>query len=113
MNTRLPSKLPMVVCALTAAMAMVVCKPLFASAGPAGWERGFEGQRKADFGNGSYLNPVLAGDHPDPSVLKLGKDYYMVHSSFDSVPGLLIWHSQDLVNWEPVGPALHKYVGNV
>ncbi len=78
-----------------------------------GWERGFEGQRKADLGNGSYLNPVLAGDRPDPSVLKQGKDYYMVHSCFESVPGLLIWHSLDLVNWEPVGPALMRYVGNI
>jgi len=78
-----------------------------------GWNRGFEGQRKADLGDGTYLNPIVAGDHPDPSVLKLGKDYYLVHSSFESVPGLLIWHSQDLVNWEPVGPALNKYVGSV
>lgn len=43
----------------------------------------------------------------------MGQDYYMVHSSFESVPGLLIWHSQDLVNWEPVGPALNRYVGNI
>ncbi len=32
--------------------------------------RGFEGQRKADFGNGTYLNPIFAGDHPDPSILQ-------------------------------------------
>ena len=86
---------------------------LSATPATAGWERGFEGQRKADLGNGTYLNPVLAGDRPDPSVLKQGKDYYMVHSSFASVPGLLIWHSRDLVNWEPVGPALNRYVGIV
>ncbi|MBP7373318.1 MAG: family 43 glycosylhydrolase [Opitutaceae bacterium] len=67
----------------------------------------------ADLGNGTFLNPILAGDRPDPSVLKRGADYYMVHSSFESVPGLLIWHSRDLVNWEPVGPALNRYVGNV
>jgi beta-xylosidase len=86
---------------------------LIASSDQAGWERGFEGQRKADVGNGTYLNPILPGDHPDPSVLKIGQDYYMVHSSFESVPGLLIWHSRDLVNWEPVGPALSRYIGNV
>lgn len=72
---------------------------------------GFEGQRKADLGNGNFLNPILAGDRPDPSVLKHGEDYYMVHSSFGYVPGLLLWHSKDLVNWEPVGPALKKHVG--
>jgi xylan 1,4-beta-xylosidase len=81
--------------------------------GPSTWARGIEGQRKADLGNGRYLNPILAGDHPDPSVLKVGRDYYLVNSSFDSTPGLLIWHSRDLVNWEPVGPALRKYVGSV
>jgi xylan 1,4-beta-xylosidase len=75
--------------------------------------RGIEGQRKADLGDGRYLNPILAGDHPDPSVLKDGRDYYMVHSSFESAPGLLIWHSRDLVNWRPIGPALRTNVGSV
>ncbi|RST31317.1 xylan 1,4-beta-xylosidase [Sphingomonas ginkgonis] len=75
------------------------------------WPRGIEGQRKADLGDGRYLNPVLAGDYPDPSVLKDGDDYYMTHSSFDASPGLLIWHSRDLVNWRPIGPALRKPLG--
>lgn len=86
---------------------------LVAGEGPAGWQRGFESQRVADLGNGTFLNPVISGDRPDPSVLKVGPDYYIVHSSFESVPGLVIWHSRDLVNWEPVGPALQKYVGSV
>lgn len=77
------------------------------------WARGFEGQRKADLGNGYYLNPIMPGDHPDPSVLKDGDDYYMTHSSFDAYPGLVIWHSRDLVNWEPVGSSLFKNVGSV
>lgn len=75
------------------------------------WPRGIEGQRKADLGNGKYLNPILSGDYPDPSVLKDGDDYYMTHSSFDGSPGLLIWHSRDLVNWRPLGPALAKSIG--
>ena len=75
------------------------------------WGRGVEGQRIADLGNGTFVNPILAGDHPDPSVIKQGKDYYMVHSSFNNLPGLLVWHSEDLVNWEPVGPALRSNVG--
>ncbi len=65
---------------------------------------GIEGQRQPDLGNGQYLNPVLAGDHPDPNVLKDGDDYYMSYSSFDYYPGIVIWHSRDLVNWSPVGP---------
>ena len=77
------------------------------------WARGIEGQRKADLGDGRYLNPILAGDHPDPSVLKDGKDYYLVNSCFDYTPGLIIWHSRDLVNWEPVGPALRQHVGSI
>jgi beta-xylosidase len=77
------------------------------------WGRGIEGQRKADLGNGYYLNPIIAGDHPDPSILRDGDDYYMTFSSFDSYPGLVIWHSRDLVNWTPIGPSLFKNVGSV
>ena len=77
------------------------------------WARGVEGQRRADLGNGTYLNPIMAGDHPDPSVLRDGADYYMTFSSFDAYPGLVIWHSRDLVNWKPVGPSLFKNVGSV
>lgn len=61
----------------------------------------------------SYQNPILGGDYPDPSVLRVGKDYYLTHSSFEYYPGLLIWHSTDLVNWERVTYALHQNVGSV
>lgn len=77
------------------------------------WTEGIEHQRKADLGNGFYLNPIMAGDHPDPTILKDGDDYYMTFSSFEANPGLVIWHSRDLVNWEPVGAALTTYVGSV
>ena len=77
------------------------------------WRKGIEGQRIADMGDGRFLNPILSGDYPDPSVLKDGDDYYMTHSSFDSAPGLLIWHSRDLVNWRPLGPALARPLGTV
>lgn len=75
--------------------------------------RGVEGQRRADLGNGTYLNPVFAGDHPDPAVLRDGDDYYLTFSSFESTPGLIIWHSRDLLNWKPLGPALPEPIGNV
>jgi xylan 1,4-beta-xylosidase len=77
------------------------------------WRRGIEGQRQADQGNGTYVNPIIAGDHPDPTVLKDGKDYYLTYSSFYSYPGLVIWHSTDLVNWRPLAPALTKPLGTV
>ncbi|HEX8605847.1 MAG TPA: family 43 glycosylhydrolase [Pseudoduganella sp.] len=80
---------------------------------PAQWARGIEGQRKADLGDGTYINPIISGDHPDPTILKDGKDYYMTFSSFFSYPGIVIWHSTDLVNWAPVGPALTKPLGTI
>jgi len=60
-----------------------------------------------------YTNPIFKGDYPDPSILRDGNDYYVVHSSFEYYPGLLIWHSKDLINWEPVKNALYKNVGSV
>ena len=94
---------------------LIAAAPQGASPGPGegGSARGIEGQRKADLGNGTFLNPIMAGDHPDPSILKDGDDYYMTFSSFDAYPGLVIWHSRDLINWQPIGPALFKNVGAV
>lgn len=50
-----------------------------------------------------YRNPVLRGFRPDPSILRVGEDYYMINSSFVMVPALPISHSRDLVHWETVG----------
>lgn len=75
--------------------------------------RGIEGQRRADLGDGRYLNPILAGDHADPTILKDGPDYWMTCSSFQAYPGAVIWHSTDLVNWAPVGAALQQPIGTV
>jgi xylan 1,4-beta-xylosidase len=72
------------------------------------WGRGIEGQRMADLGNGNCLNPIMAGDHPDPTILKDGENYYMAFSSFAAYPALVIWHSQNLVSWTPVATALEK-----
>jgi beta-xylosidase len=55
---------------------------------------------------------VLAGDYPDPSVLRDGKDFYMTHSPFYYSPGFLIWHSTDLVRWKPVARALTQWKGS-
>ena len=77
------------------------------------WRRGTEGRRLADLGNGTYRNPVLAGDWADPTILKDGEDYYLTHSAFDASPGLLIWHSRDLINWAPLCTALAKPLGTV
>ncbi len=68
---------------------------------------------RGDLGNGTYRNPILGGDHPDAGAIRVGADYYLTHSSFDSAPGLAIWHSRDLVNWRLEGYALSRYYGNV
>ncbi|RBP51208.1 glycoside hydrolase family 43 protein [Arenicella xantha] len=57
---------------------------------------------------GMYQNPILAGFHPDPSICRVGDDYYLVNSSFSYSPGLPIYHSRDLVNWRFVTHALES-----
>ena len=84
-----------------------------ASAAVPTWATGVERQRKADRGDGAFLNPIVAGDHPDPTILKDGVDYYMTFSSFEGYPGVVIWHSQDLVNWTPMTAALKTPIGSV
>ncbi len=56
----------------------------------------------------TYNNPILAGYHPDPSICRVGDDFYLVNSSFEWFPGLPIHKSKDLVNWELIGYALKE-----
>jgi xylan 1,4-beta-xylosidase len=77
------------------------------------WKLGIEGQRTADLGDGTYRNPIMAGAYSDPTILKDGADYYMTFSSFEADPGLLIWHSRDLVNWRPLVATLPQPLGSV
>lgn len=55
-----------------------------------------------------YRNPVLPGFYPDPSVCRVGRDYYVVTSSFEYFPGIPIFHSRDLVNWRQIGHCLTR-----
>jgi len=48
----------------------------------------------------SVENPVLKGFNPDPSIVRVGKDYYIATSTFEYFPGVQIHHSTDLVNWK-------------
>jgi len=57
---------------------------------------------------GGFTNPVIAGMHPDPSVCRVGDDYFMACSSFEYFPGVPIFHSRDLVHWEQVANALDR-----
>jgi alpha-N-arabinofuranosidase len=56
----------------------------------------------------SYHNPVIPGFNPDPSVCRVGDDYYLVTSTFEYYPGVPIYHSKDLVNWNMIGHVLHR-----
>ena len=56
----------------------------------------------------TFSNPLLPGFYPDPSICRVGEDYYMVTSSFVYFPGLPIFHSKDLVHWEQIGHGIHR-----
>ncbi len=51
-------------------------------------------------------NPVLPGFHPDPSIVRVGHDFYIATSTFEWAPGVTLHHSRDLVHWRPLGGAL-------
>jgi xylan 1,4-beta-xylosidase len=55
-----------------------------------------------------YLNPILEGFYPDPSIVRVGQDYYLVNSSFGYFPAMPVFHSRDLVNWTPIGSAVDR-----
>ncbi|MDP4209377.1 MAG: family 43 glycosylhydrolase [Bacteroidota bacterium] len=59
-----------------------------------------------------YPKVILRGDYPDPSIMRDGENYYMTHSPFVYSPGFLIWHSKDLINWEPICRALVGHTGS-
>ncbi len=54
----------------------------------------------------TYKNPIRRGFFPDPSVIRVGDDYYMVNSSFQYFPAIPISHSRDLIHWEIIGHAI-------
>lgn len=56
----------------------------------------------------AFTNPLLPGFNPDPSILRVGSDYYLATSTFEFYPGIPIYKSQDLVNWELVSHALNQ-----
>jgi xylan 1,4-beta-xylosidase len=61
-----------------------------------------------DAGPAQYVNPIIKGYHPDPSIVRVGEDFYLVTSSFAHFPGIPLFHSRDLVNWEQIGHVLDR-----
>ncbi len=56
----------------------------------------------------TYENPILSGFHPDPSLCRVGNDFYLVNSSFEYFPGVPIFHSRDLIHWQQIGHVLTR-----
>jgi xylan 1,4-beta-xylosidase len=56
----------------------------------------------------TLVNPILTGFYPDPSVVQVGTDYYLVNSTFSYFPGIPVFHSKDLKNWKQIGNVIDR-----
>jgi len=68
----------------------------------------YEGKTDIGANTGEYLNPIIAGFYPDPSICRVDDDYYLVNSAFNYFPSIPIWHSKDLVNWTQIGNVIDR-----
>ncbi len=55
-----------------------------------------------------YQNPIVRGYNPDPSICRVGEDYYLVTSTFEFFPGIPVYHSRDLINWTQIGNCIER-----
>jgi len=60
-----------------------------------------------------FRNPLFVGDYADPTILRVGGDFYMTHTSYSYAPGLVVWHSRDLVNWTPISRVVNETHGEI
>ncbi len=63
----------------------------------------------ADNGNGTYTNPLFYDEFSDPDIIRVGEDYYLAGTTMHSVPGVVVLHSKDLVNWEWLSYCFDQY----
>lgn len=63
----------------------------------------------ADNGNGTYTNPLFYDEFSDPDIIRVGNDYYLAGTTMHTVPGLVILHSKDLVNWENISYCFDRF----
>ena len=63
----------------------------------------------ADNGNGTYTNPLFYDEFSDPDIIRVGDDYYLAGTTMHTVPGLVILHSKDLVNWENISYCFDRF----
>lgn len=67
---------------------------------------------RSDRGDGSYANPPLNADYPDPDIIRVGADFYFASTTFANAPGLTLLRSRDLVNWDIVSHLLPRLDGS-
>ena len=82
-------------------LAAFLALPLAALSQPSGWT--------ADNGNGTFTNPLFYDEFSDPDILRVGDDYYLAGTTMHAVPGLVILHSRDLVNWENISYCFPRF----
>jgi alpha-N-arabinofuranosidase len=80
---------------------LLLCLAIFAPVGS-------RGQNANNSISSGYNNPVIEGMAPDPSVCRVGDDYYLVTSTFEYFPGVPVYHSKDLIHWRLIGYALSR-----
>jgi len=91
--------------ALTLTSAALAAEPVaFESFTYTGRDSAFE----APLPPGHFRNPILAGYYPDPSICRVGDDFYLINSTFAHFPGIPIFHSRDLVHWEQIGHVIDR-----
>ena len=78
-----------------------VCLACWLEAGAQSWT--------ADNGNGTFTNPLFYDEFSDPDILRVGDDYYLAGTTMHAVPGLVILHSKDLVNWENISYCFDRF----
>ena len=97
-----------------AAWGLAACPIMAAAAGPpvAAFDyvryAGVDDSLAKPLGPDEFANPVLPGFQPDPSIVRVGDDFYLVNSTFAWFPGLPVYHSRDLVHWRQVGNAIDR-----
>ena len=93
-----PFVLPALALALT--LALSVAPPANAAAPAGSWT--------ADNGNGTFTNPLFYDEFSDPDLIRVGEDFYLAGTTMHSMPGVVILHSRDLVNWKFLSYAFHR-----
>jgi len=84
---------------------LIICAFAFDLAKTKAWQ--------PDNGDGTYKNPPLYADYPDPDIIRVGEDFYIVSTTFVDSPGITILYSKDLVNWEIISHAASTVDGEV